>query len=269
MSAELSIVIANIEEAIVDTMEKIIVSAGDNRLSSEAMIDLCVLSRQWGIGLMLLELDIDSYVAGLFKSGRTYVFLLEKAAENSHIDPYYLCRSRANPLFDAVAIGDQKSLDAIANLCTTFWREELEEEDDFCYMDFFISFLQTPDDNELLKNKLIEFERSLDGISSLRFDACVALFSKDENEYWRVIGDFLEEHFQRIYIDLQNGQLEPTFAHTEAHISIEGIALIKAGQLAGFYSAEEYPMVPSIALQASLALYPQNDPWDKLNQMLR
>ena len=269
MSVELAIILANLEEEIGDTMDKILDSVEDANLSSEAMMDMCLLSRQWGIGLLLLDANIDGYVAGLFKSGRTYVCLLENTDENPGIEPYYLCRSRATPFFDAAAIGDRQAMQSITRLCTQVWRQDMEEADDFWYLDFLMTFFERPQDTELLGQKLEEFERSLQGISSLRYNACAAVCSRDEDRYWEALMDLLEERSQKVLDDLQNERLEPAYAHTEAYVLVEGVMLVKMGQLAGFTAASEYLLVPSIALQASLSTCPQDDPWDELRHLLR
>lgn len=268
MPLQLVITMANIAEEIVETLAKITVSVREGCLSSEAMLDLCELTRRLGIGALLLDLNVSGYVENLFKSSRTYVRLLEAARKDPSIESYYLSKSRATPFLDAVCIDDHQAMKAIAELSTSHFHPDFEDEDDFCYFDFLISFFQKSANAQVLTSKLDRYTEALHGLLSFRHQACKALWARDEKEFWEAISFLLDERSEKDLVALQEQSLNPAYAHTEANVCIEGIALVKAGVVAGFTPESEYPLVPSIALEASLSDFPQEDPWLELGSLI-
>lgn len=265
MSIQLAATLINLEDEIGEMLAQVTAMPDSDYLNSEMMMDLAFLFRQWGIGSLLIDMDLDRFVAGLFTCERTYLRLLEKSKVSMNIESYYLCRSRAMPIFDAVVIADRYAVKEIGKLVEQVRQPELEEEDDFCYMDFLISFILNSPNISIQEKKIVSFEYSLQGVVSSRYTLCEALYKRNEADYWEALADILNHSSQQMLEEQKNGLLQPSYRHTEAHVSIEGAALIRLGEMAGFTADLEYLMIPSAVFNTLLEIYPQEDPWNQYN----
>jgi len=266
MPTELAITLANIEEKMTDVLDVLVGSAENGIISSEAMFDMCTQLRRLAIGSLLLDMDLDGFVSHLFRSARCYVCLLEAAQPTPDIDRYYLCLGRAFPLLDAIAIGDDDAIGSIAQLAGKDWIPDYEEEDDYCYFRFLLEYLQ---DGDGLESHLDRFEACVGDAPTHRYDVCRALFEKDQGSYWEAVYSYLDEKAEQELEALQTTHVEPEYAATESHLSVEGVALVRQGRAAGFQAAEaDFPLVPSFVLQADLAKFPQTDPWSEVRERL-
>ena len=255
MSAlNLDIALGNIQYRLRKYSAEIKQSGPDAKL----LLEMSALYRQYGCGALLLEMDADAFFHALYKSAKLYWYLLEQHDSHPKLDKYYLCKSRGVPLFDAMACGELTLARQIGKKSTSTWNEGLEYEDDFHYFDVLGVLLNEPIEYYLLEKKLKVFEASLEGVDSPRFQMCIALGSGDAIAFNKALQGMTTAWSEAIKKRRESESIDPYFDKTEAHIFVEGIALVKLAKYLGMRMTNEYWYVPSIALESSSIPFPKD-----------
>ena len=197
---------------------------------------------------LLLSLDSEGFFRNLVLSGFTRHYFLSRTREERNDSDAHPAISRTESFFDTVAAGAFELAQEIVNLSPDCWVRDGEYEDDFCYYFFFHNFTRGFEDSkkELLESILIQFEKSLEGGTSNRLDICRAFYELDQERF--------EEAFQALLIERQAQKEEeklilgydPTF-EPRSHVFVEGLALLRLAEKAGFETEEEYQYCPHIA----------------------
>jgi hypothetical protein len=209
--------------------------------------------RQVGCGLLLANLDVDGFQHSLFQSAQLYEWLLDQRARHPGLDVYYLCKSRALPLLDALSFGRTDVAQRIGKKLDTPWQPKMEPEEDFRYFELLSGPLlaRQPD-----AAKLAAFERSLEEPSA-RFNVVTALVQEDADAFWQALAVLTREWEADIEEQRRRDALDPYFTTTEAFIFIEGIALVRLAELWGIRTEPRLPFMPQEAFLPPSRTFPE------------
>lgn len=246
---ELDITLGNLEEEIGDGLERLREQGPD----AAVVLEVCASSRQLGCGLLLIDLDVDGFQHALFQSARLYEWLLDQRANTPGLDAYYLCKSRAQPLLDALALNQLELARSIGAKLGSPWAPKMEPEVDFRYFDLLSGPLLARQADEA---RLDAFERSLEEPST-RFDVLAALMRQDADAFWEALSALTREWEDSIQADRRQDALDAYFAQTEAFIFVEGLALVRLAGLWGIPARERLPFMPREAFQAPSEPFPE------------
>ncbi|MFP2930245.1 hypothetical protein ACLESO_34630 [Pyxidicoccus sp. 3LG] len=246
---ELDITLGNLEEEIEDGMERLREQGPD----AAVVLEVCAHSRQLGCGLLLIDLDADGFQHSLFQSARLYEWLLNQRASTPGLDAYYLCKSRAQPLLDALALNQLELARSIGAKLDSPWAPKMEPEEDFRYFDLLSGPLLSRQADEA---RLGAFERSLEEPSA-RFDVLAAITRQDADAFWNALSTLTRQWEDAIEADRREDSLDAYFAETEASIFVEGIALVRLAGLWGIPAKERLPFMPAEAFKAPSEPFPE------------
>ncbi len=261
---DLDLLLENLDFELEEHLGRILLGLEERRVDGQAVLDLCLHHRRTAIALLLSALDVEGFRQNLYQSGRAYAFLLRMARQGFEVEPYYLCRSRAEPLWDALAADDLETARELASLAPTQWRKELEDESDHRYFDFILTLLQNPQDTTPLDDRLGAFERALAGSDSARFELCTALFQRDERRFASALLVVLDEHHQHYSELAHTDSVAPEDAQTQTFVSIEGVALVKLARSLELHPRRQLRFVPDVVLAPSAVPLERSDPWLEL-----
>lgn len=247
---ELDITLENLDEEIQDGLERLREDGPD----AATVLDVCTRSRQLGCGLLLIDLDVDGFQHSLFQSTRLYEWLLDQRAAHPRLDTYYLCKSRAQPLLDALALNQLPLARGMGAKMDTPWAPKMEPEEDFRYFDLLSGPLLERQPDEA---RLAAFERCLEEPSA-RFDALAALMRQDADAFWEALSVLTRQWEEGIEADRRQDALDAYFAQTEASIFVEGLALVRLAGLWGIPARPRLPFMPSEVFQAPSEPFPED-----------
>ncbi|HYO54546.1 Imm49 family immunity protein, partial [Archangium sp.] len=243
---------------------RILLELEDRRMEGQAVLDLCLNHRRTAIALLLSALDDQGFRQNLYQSGRAYAFLLRMAQQGYEADPYFTCKSRAEPFWDAIAADDVESAREIASLTPIQWQQGLEDESDYRYVDFIQALLRSPNEMSLLEARLDAFARSLEGGDSARLGLCTALLQRDEQRFGSALLELLDEH-HHFYSELIHADsIAHEDAQTQAFVFIEGIALVKLARLLELHPRRQLRFIPDVTLALPSSPLDRSDPWVEL-----
>jgi len=242
-TTEADIIIGNIKFLIDERVPRLLASGPDAKLS----LEVSNLHRRQGCGLLLSKLDEDSFSRCLREAARVYLNLLERKQKCSEFDQYYLARSKAEPFFDAVAIGEWGMARDIVSRLASSWMRRMETEEDFYYFGVLSKLLIS---GTVPQVELTAFETSLQGGTSCRFDVVRALHVLDVDGFEAGLEGLIGERIERLAREKRSGFFDPYFHATEAHVFVEGLALVRLANRLGMNVKGRYRTVPEIILGA-------------------
>jgi len=217
------------------------------RVDARRVLLLGSYQRQRACASLLLGLDTADFGRRLVKVGLGYLFLLDRRSSLQSPDPYYLARSKGTALFDALAAGDLSLTRDIAEKSPAKWTEGMEDEDDFRYMAAVASLAEGPA-SVTAAPALDELKRSLGGAASARASVLLAVQQRDHGAFEEALEALLLGWANRAEKARKSSVASPYFVNIEAHICIEGLALVRLARQHGLSTAEAYPFVPKEAL---------------------
>lgn len=253
---------------VFDLQEKLpaILSNEANDIDGETFLDVCMNYRKLAICALLSDANTDFCFHQLYKSGHVYFYFLSSCQNNRARDPYYLCTSRAEPFFDSIAANDLETARKIASLSSDTWAEDDEYEDDFCYFLFLMKLLTGgKGSNDQLDSILERFETALQGIESHKLNICRALYEKEAGNFNASLEALIEERDEEIKRERDGGlPSDPEMLETEAHIYMEGIALVRLARQRDIVVGGEYKFIPSMALVPMTSPFPSPQSWKSI-----
>ena len=214
---------------------------------AKVTLETAALWRQYGCGLLLSQLDEDGFREGLEQAATLYRELLSRQSACSEFDPYYLARSKGEPLFDAVAAGAWALAEEIAAAMTPAWTPRMEAEEDFHYFGVLIALLLHRTD---VAGTLDAFERCLQGGTSCRFDAVKALTTGDDEAFEAGLQGMISEQAAWMERQRRSGLFDPYLHKTSAFVFVEGAALVQLARRRKLKTHESYRLIPAPALEA-------------------
>ncbi|MFP2926891.1 Imm49 family immunity protein [Pyxidicoccus sp. 3LG] len=217
------------------------------------ILKLCSELRRLGCGALLASYDTERFGRCLFCAADLYLQLLEGKAGWPHLDPYDMARSRGQPLLDALAIGDWGLAARVGRSMEPRWREGLEYEEDFCFFEC-LPLLATlaagqPPADAALQDSLDRMRRATQGIDYPRLGVLEALVQVDAEHFEEALLPLIAEHKAEVARQRKSGLGDAVFLRTEAHVFVEGIALVRLARALGLRTRSQYPLIPPAALK--------------------
>jgi hypothetical protein len=209
----------------------------------------CHLCRIRGIGQLLLDGTPESFHRELWRSGRVIWASLERADDSEK------ATGRLFPFFDAVSVTDWEGAAGIAAHARRSWNHEKEYEEEFLYAYFLMNLFFMDGDIGACTALLRRYEEVVDGEPDTRLGLCKALLGGEQIEFDAALAAFLDEYLERYRRLTRKEAISQEVAATEAHVSIEGLALLRLAQRRGLKPRRDYPGVPSIALKEPTVRY--------------
>ena len=202
---------------------------------------VCRAYRVRGICRLFLEGLPGPLHADLQNSGKTFLQYLKSARDDE------LVTSKGTPFFDSIAGNDFETARQIAAHSRHTWNNDEEYEDDFLYVDFLMKHFFMDGGEDEIEKILQKFADLVGDESSPRLDVCQAFVNRDGQAFDEALGDLILE-YQAYYQEgfSRDEILEEVWA-TEGHLFIEGLALIRMGELLKMPVQKEYAHIPSMA----------------------
>lgn len=223
------------------------------KLSARHMPIVWNAFRARGICEFLLSARADDLCLGLHKSAAAYLhFLTCIAAEDEK------ATSCSQPLFDAIACADWNMASAIANASRTTVNPACEHEEDFMYAWFIVQYVRGAPADEL--SHMLALMREIVVDMRSRLDVCMALLERQWHEFERVLVE-MTASYEQIYVErLGRGLISEEQWAVESPLFVEGMALLRLAERAGFHRSEDYPLIPSLAMPDDFPAY-RSDDW--------
>ncbi len=224
------------------------------RVKSQHVLDLSRMYRRMGCGALLSGGDTESFFQALFLAADAYLQLLErKDLQPELADPYDLARGRAEPLLDALALGDADLVRRIDARAETQYREGMEYEEDYWFFTLLPRLLSPSVGEPEAREALGQLEQSLQGIVYPRYNALVALVRGDLAGFEQALESLTRAWEAQMERDADSELGNPYALATESGVFVEGIALVRVAQARGLPIREKYPLIPAAALSPPAA----------------
>ena len=214
--------------------------------------DISAHYRAVGICILANDADAEGCFSWLISSGLTRRHFLETVGASGAAEPQHMRISYVDPLLDAMAARQWKLAADIGRLSAPDWMEGVEYEDDFCYGEFLRRISGSPERD--LQPLLARWRKSLEGGRDPRLNVAAAFAAKDSREYEAALRSLLQSNERKAeeMADPEGGSPQssdyPFFPNR--WISIEGLALLAAGERAGLsvdYELERCPRIARVA----------------------
>ncbi len=215
------------------------------RPDAKLALEAAAFIRQVGCSELLANMDSRAFFQALRQSAAIYLDLLDRRSDCSERDTYYLARSKAVPFFDAVAAQASDLVERMLPLLPGEWMRRMEPEEHFHYHMALSCLAGGTGD---LEGAMQAFERSLDGGESERFNAARALVTGDADAFNAALNAIIEQRCKALDAERESGLFDPYFHRTEAHIFVEGIALVRLARRRGLQTLRAYRTLPEPAL---------------------
>jgi hypothetical protein len=220
----------------------------------QALEDLSEHLQSLGISYLLAQADVTEFRNNLIRSGHARRYFLRRSAEENNEIDRHLALSRTDSFFDSLAGGDLFLTKEIVDLSPSRWNANWEYEDDFRYRKFLESqFLGTwagEQDISNRKHALEDFKETLDSPDSdLRFAICTSLVDRNCEEFNAALFEFLEQkknQFDEKRDTIITTEFPDSLFWIRNSVSIEGLALIRLGNLTGIAVEEHLPLCPEL-----------------------
>jgi hypothetical protein len=245
---KLATAVENLQFEVVRIHQELHAGTDDGR----KLLRLCSYHRQLACGYLLGDRDAAEFELELFKSARCYLWLLDRPP--GEVDPYYLCRSRAAPLIDALAAGRPDLAQRIALLMQSPFNPRMEPEEGFRWF-AVLGAVAIP--GALQPDLLDAFEATLEGKASVRYDLAAAILARDEKALARALESLAAEWPDEVKV--RKGGLDgPYFPITEAHVCVEGVAVARLASSLGLRTPRHVRFMPDAVLGPAQASFPES-----------
>ncbi|MFY0522372.1 Imm49 family immunity protein [Archangium gephyra] len=192
----------------------------------------------------------DSLHLDLQRSGAAHASFFARAPEAEKVT------SRADPFFDAVACGDRAAAERIARHSPSAPKLDQEHLEDFLYVRFLMERFFLGATEEASERLLGQLEEAAgEGAPSARARVGHALFTGNAEAFRDSLLGLIGEHRAWYETGLQRGRIPEEQWATEAHLFVEGLALVRLARGMGMATDEEYPLIPSLALTTPRLAY--------------
>lgn len=220
---------------------------------AEKVLKLCSELRRLGCGALLSSYETERFGQCLYLAADIYLQLLEGRGGWPHLEPYDMARSRGQPLLDALAIGDWELAERIGRSMEPRWCQGLEYEEDFCFFEC-LPLLATraagkPLAGAALQDSLDRIRRATQGIDYPRLGAVEALAQASAERFEEALLALIAERRAEVARQRKSGLGDVIFLSTEAHVFIEGLALVRLARALGLRTRSQYPLIPPAALE--------------------
>lgn len=210
--------------------------------------------RRRAIADFLLECRVEALYLGLHKSAAAFAHHLTTVASDEQKET-----SKSQPLFDAIACADWATALAIAKASRATRNMALEYEEDFLYVWFVVQYLKEEPFDVL--RAIVERLGEIVVDRQPQLDVCQALLARDAGGFGDALERMIDAHRARWADRLAAGLASDEEVAVEAPLFIEGMALLRLGERAGFPAISDYPLIPSLAMSDRIPAYAPDDWW--------
>lgn len=212
------------------------------------------LARQFE-GLALCRLfetaDQAAFAESMARSGQSRRFFLRRSRQENNLDDRHLALSRTRCFLDALIAGSLALAREIASLSEETWNPAWEYEDDHCFYLLLHAIVKQPAPfpTPQIHALLGRFDRSLEGGQSVHFDVARALVARDADAFIEALRSLLAQEAAQIEKERQSAAVRERdiLFWPKSRASIEGLALLKVGELLGLATEGEFPLCPELA----------------------
>jgi hypothetical protein len=258
----------NLEVLLEETVDyaNMLIEVAIMQESVESMGNLCNdISRYYramGIYDLLINADTDGFFYGLIQSALTRKYYLDRCVRERFLSNPERMSSFVDPFFDAVAANQLKLATDIARLSPDQWLEDYEYEDDFTYAYFFYRLIRFDEaDATELTGIISQFERALEGQSSVRLELCKALIAKEQAAFDEAFANLLNEHQSWTDALAEDSMQSHEFTfEANRRIFVEGLAILRIAEQLRLETQEEYILCPNMAYLTDYEFVPDSFP---------
>lgn len=225
------------------------------------VLDVARCYRRLGCGMLLANYDATGFFFCLHLAADAYLQLLERKSLWPDLDPYYLARARAEPLLDALALGGVDLVRRIDERMPRTWLKGMEYEEDFWFFTLLPRLLLPETRQDDLEDGLDRMAQALEGIEFPRYDVLKALVHADARGFEQALLALSDAWRAEGERERKGGLGNPLALATEAHVFIEGLALVRVARARGLDTCSQYPLIPPPALIEPRAGMPREPIW--------
>jgi Immunity protein 49 len=214
--------------------------------SGATLESLSELFEALGICHLLTRLDAGQFRENVLRSGHARRYYLRKSREQHNLGDHRLALSRCDGFLAALAAGDIALAFDIASLSVEEWHPAWEYEDDFCFFLFLHDLVRRSRGVETPSPLVVidRFHKALEGRAAPRLEICRALSSGDAGNFADALAALMEAKQEesdgrRIVVPDTDVAFWP-----RSLVSVEGLALLKAAELANLPVDREFPLCP-------------------------
>lgn len=218
------------------------------------VLSLCRTYGVRGIGFLLTGEPVERMQAELAKSGRAYLHFLRGSAEKAK------ATGRGTSFFDAIAAGDLECAREISRHSRPTHNPDGEYEEAFLYVFLLMKRFFLNGSPAECRELLQRYEEALDGLADPRLEICRALLDGDARAFGAALSEHLERAQAAALERIAAGMMPQEQAATEAHLSVEGLALVRLAEAVGLPTDPNYATVPSLARSSAPTAFPA-DAW--------
>jgi hypothetical protein len=232
-------------------------------VKAAAVFGLSTLFRRIAICHLLQDADAPAFLRSLHASGRAYASLLGLVRWEALVDRYYLCVSRAQSFFDALAAGDFATAAEIAAGSAHDFISGEEDEDDFAWMRSVMATLGGGDcASEDAPTWVTRLERAA-APDDPRVAICRSLLAGPggDDAFDMAMTALVSRRREQIGEERKSPNAEPEMLATEGHVYVEGAALCRLARLRGILVRGRYRLVPEATWTSTLATFPAPSAW--------
>jgi hypothetical protein len=206
-----------------------------------------------GLCYLLADGDAEGMRTRLVRAGHARRYYLHRTTVEKAPPTYHLALTRQNGLFDALAAGHLDLARQIAQMSAPVpFDSNWEYEEDFRYFTFLHSILLNPTPtvfSQAQRDLLDAFEAALDGDDSPRFDLCVALTARDPGSFAQHLMSLMDAEQSAVDEEREEAHvLEGDLCYwPRSFVSVEGLALLKTGELLSIPAPKTVPRCPDLA----------------------
>lgn len=244
---KLELLLDSMESRLLDNLGRL----AEEGPEPELTLETCRLYRRLGCGALLSSHDVGACRKRLSEGAQTFLVFLGAHVPISEAPPktrYYLARGRGEFLLDALCAGEPALAREIDEALPAEWMADVENEEDFLYLKLLPALLPGATARSEDTQRL---ERLLAELGTPRLKVLDALLRAHEADFEGALTEVTQEWREGIEKARDSGPVDPYYDRTEAHVFIEGAALVRAARLRGMKTAQQYPFVPATLLRSA------------------
>lgn len=220
----------------------------EGTVQAHHVLDVCQLYRRQACGVLLANNDVEGFQRLLYQSADAWLQFLTRKHLWPDLDGYSLSRGHAEPLLDAVAVGSAALTRSLDERVESHWQEGLEHPEDYWFFQLLPKLTSSSTPQDELLHGLDRMEETLEGAEYPRFDALKALTLRDSNAFEAALLATITAHRARMDKSRRSGMGNALGLLTDAHVFIEGLALVRVARARGLRTRSQYPLIPPIVL---------------------
>jgi hypothetical protein len=202
-----------------------------------------------GICNLLLYGNPERFHENLIRSGHARLAFLRDCERNGETASHQLAISRWPSLLDVIVADDTALAREIVGRSPSEWIPDGEYEDDFCFVAILHRLVAGagPEDHAALRPLLERFRGVVGEEPTPQYEICVALVEEDHALFAEAFERRLGE--REAWVERVRGgpTADEAVVWTQSQIFIEGLAVLKVAEAAGFPTDRDYKFCPRLA----------------------